>query len=102
MGEARQRIDKWLWFARVVKSRTLAAKLVSSGAVRVNRQPVDQPSFSLRLGDVLTFAVGTQVRVWRVVELGARRGPAPEARLLYEDVINPPSAPVHAQSEGMG
>jgi ribosome-associated heat shock protein Hsp15 len=86
----RQRIDKWLWFARVVKTRTLAQKLVLSGAVRVNREKCDSVSHLLKQGDVLTIAMERSVRVLRVTAPGLRRGPAEEARTLYEDLSPPP------------
>ncbi len=86
VGEGRQRIDKWLFFARAVKSRSLAAKLVQGSKVRVNRDKVDQPSHGLKSGDVLTISLERRVLVWRVVGLGVRRGPAEEARKLYEDI----------------
>jgi ribosome-associated heat shock protein Hsp15 len=89
---ARQRIDKWLWFARVVKTRTLAQKLVLSGAVRINREKCDSASQPLKPGDVLTIAVGRGIRVLKVAAPGTRRGPAEEARTLYED-LSPPSDP---------
>jgi ribosome-associated heat shock protein Hsp15 len=79
-----QRLDKWLWFARVTKSRTLAAQLVLDGKVRVNRAKATKPSQSVRRGDVLTLAVRGKVEVLRVVAAGARRGPPAEARQLYE------------------
>jgi ribosome-associated heat shock protein Hsp15 len=85
-GDARQRIDKWLFFARVVKSRSLAAKLVESEAVRVNRDKVGQPSHQLKVGDVLTIKLGLRVLVYRVAAPGTRRGPPAEARTLYEDL----------------
>jgi ribosome-associated heat shock protein Hsp15 len=88
----RQRIDKWLWFARVVKTRTLAQKLVLSGAVRINREKCDSASHALKTGDVLTIAVGRGIRVLKVAAPGARRGPAEEARTLYED-LSPPAPP---------
>jgi ribosome-associated heat shock protein Hsp15 len=91
-----QRLDKWLWCARVAKTRSLCSKLVEKGSIRVNRQPTDKPHFKLRPGDVLTFALGGPdrgvVRVWRVVALGDRRGPATEARALFEDIANAPEA----------
>lgn len=87
----RQRLDKWLWFARAAKTRTLAAKLVEGGRVRVNKVRVETPSHALKRGDVLTLAVAGRVLVWRVLELGERRGPAPEARLLYEDLSATPA-----------
>jgi ribosome-associated heat shock protein Hsp15 len=79
-----QRLDKWLWFARVTKSRTLAAQLVQDGKVRVNRAKAAKPSHAVRPGDVLTIAIRGNVEVLRVLAPGARRGPPPEARLLYE------------------
>lgn len=88
MGE-KQRIDKWLFFARVVKSRTLAAKLAAGGKVRVNRDKIDQPSHAIKIDDVLTITLDRQVLVYKVLAAGERRGPAPEARLLYQD-LSPP------------
>ena len=88
-----QRIDKWLWFARVVKTRTLAAKLVTEGGVRLNREMVEKSSATVRNGDVLTIAVHTRVRILKVVNPGERRGSAPEAALLFED-LTPPADPV--------
>ncbi len=85
MSETAQRIDKWMWFARLVKTRTLAARLVEEGAVRVNRQKIAKPSHPVAPGDVLTLAVHGTVRVVRVEAIGARRGPSPEARLLYSE-----------------
>jgi ribosome-associated heat shock protein Hsp15 len=84
----RLRIDKWLWHARFFKTRSLAAKVVSGG-LRVNGQPVAKPAFAVGPGDVLTFSQARDVRVIRVVALGERRGPAPEAQALYED-LDPP------------
>ncbi len=83
---AGQRLDKWLWFARVVKSRTLAAGLVTSGKVRVNRQKIDKPAHALKAGDVVTVSVGRKVRVLKVVASGVRRGPASEAQGLFEEL----------------
>ena len=86
MREDRQRLDKWLWFARFVKSRTLAAKLVSDGFVRVNGQRADTPAKALAIGDVITLAVARTTAVVRVEALGTRRGPAEEARRLYSEL----------------
>lgn len=83
---AKLRIDKWLWFARVAKTRSLAAKLVISGAVRLNKEKVAAASQSVRIGDVLTIARGNQVLIYKVLELGVRRGPASEAQALYENL----------------
>jgi len=84
-----QRLDRWLWFARFFKSRTLAASVVSAGKVRVNAERVAKPSHTVRPGDILTFPAAKQVRVIKIVELGSRRGPAPEAQALYEDQAPP-------------
>ncbi|MGD9913472.1 MAG: RNA-binding S4 domain-containing protein [Rhizobiaceae bacterium] len=89
-AEAKQRLDKWLFFARVIKSRTLAARLVEAGRVRINGNKVTQPAASVKPGDVLTMTVERRVLVYRVVGAGERRGPAPEARGLYEDITPPP------------
>jgi len=86
MREDRQRLDKWLWFARFAKTRTLAAKLVASGFVRVNGQRTDNAAKPLAVGDVVTIALSRTTLVVRVEGLGLRRGPAPEARQLYADL----------------
>jgi ribosome-associated heat shock protein Hsp15 len=95
-AQARLRLDKWLWHARVVKTRTLAAKLVEAGHVRLNGTPTDQPSKAVKAGDVLTIALERTVRVLRVVDLGERRGPASEAQQLFDD-LSPPAVPVQEQ-----
>lgn len=87
---AKLRIDKWLWFARVAKTRSLAAKLVVSGAVRLNKDKARAASQAVKVGDVLTVARGERILIYKVVDLGSRRGPASEARLLYEDLSPPP------------
>ncbi len=83
MRDDRQRLDKWLWFARFAKSRTIAAKLVTAGFVRINGLRADDPSKGLAVGDVLTVALPRTTAVVRVEQLGERRGPAPEAHRLY-------------------
>lgn len=90
IADGRQRVDKWLWFARAVKTRSLAARLVEAGHVRVNKARIDAPSHPLKLGDVLTIGLGSRVLVWKVAGLGVRRGPAEEAQTLYEDLSAPP------------
>jgi ribosome-associated heat shock protein Hsp15 len=87
-----QRIDKYLWFTRFFKSRTLAASVVSDGRVRINGERCDKPSTIVKVGDVLTFPAGARVRVIKVVDGGTRRGPASEAQTLYEDLTPPPEA----------
>ena len=80
------RIDKWLWYARFFKSRTLAAHVVADGQVRVNSERVTKTHSAVRPGDVLTFPQGNDIRVVEVVETGSRRGPAAEAAGLYDDL----------------
>lgn len=89
--EGRQRIDKWLFFARVVKSRSLAQKLVAGGRVRINRDKAAQSSDLVGAGDVLTMTLDRRILIYRVLLPGSRRGPAEEAKALYED-ISPPVA----------
>jgi ribosome-associated heat shock protein Hsp15 len=89
----RQRIDKWLWHARVVCTRAAAAALAASGHVRVNGQRVDAASRSVRLGDVVTVALDRSVRVLKVAGFAERRGAAESARFLVEDLM-PASAQI--------
>ncbi len=101
------RVDKWLWHARFFKTRSLAAKVVESGHVRVNQTKISKPSRDIRPGDVLTFPQAKAVRVIKVVALSTRRGPAPEARALYDD-LSPPEpraktpVPPNPRFEGKG
>jgi ribosome-associated heat shock protein Hsp15 len=84
------RLDKWLWQARFFKSRSRAAGVVTGGKVRIDGVPVAKPARAVGAGDVLTFVQATDTRVVRIVELGTRRGPAPEAQALYEDLTPAP------------
>jgi ribosome-associated heat shock protein Hsp15 len=86
LGGEKQRIDKWLFFARAVKSRALAAKLASGGHVKINERTSDGADNPVRVGDVLSIRLERHVLIWKVLALGGRRGPAPEAQLLYEDL----------------
>lgn len=86
MTDSRQRLDKWLWYARIVKSRTLAQKLIESGAVRVDGVKTSSPSRQIGAGAVLTFTLHERLRVLKVNDPGTRRGPAAEAQTLYEDM----------------
>jgi ribosome-associated heat shock protein Hsp15 len=88
-----QRLDKWLWFARVVKSRTAAAELVTSGKVRINRVKVERPAAALKIGDVVTVVAHHRVRVLAVLDVGKRRGPPVEARTLFEELSDTPAGP---------
>ena len=82
----KQRLDKWLWHARVVKARTSAAELVESGHVRVNGVRETSPGHAIKTGDVLTIALDRAVRVMKVIAFNERRGDASSARVLYEEL----------------
>ncbi len=90
------RVDKWLWYTRTTKSRSLAQALIKTGKVRVNTTRISSPSRTIEPGDVLTITLPRQVKILKMVAAGERRGPAPEARLLYED-LSP--APVKKEKE---
>ena len=86
-----QRLDKWLWFARMAKTRSLAQRLVAGGGVRLNRDRVTKSSHPVKLGDLVTVSLGKQLRLLKVTGFALRRGPAPEAALLYDDLAPPPA-----------
>lgn len=77
------RLDKWLWQARFFKTRAMAADLAESGHLRINGQPTRKPGAGVGIGDVLTFPQGQRIRLVKILALGLRRGPAPEAQMLY-------------------
>ena len=105
---AKQRLDKWLFFSRAIKSRTLAQKLIETGAVRVNSERTVHTDHQVGTGDVLTMTVHERLLVWKILDPGVRRGPAPEAALLYEDLSPSPlpkadkTAPFIARDSGSG
>jgi ribosome-associated heat shock protein Hsp15 len=84
-GPTTRRLDQWLWFARFVKSRSLAARLCTGGAVSVNGEKARKASRAIRPGDLLGLRLGKSRRRIRVLALGNRRGSGPEARGLYEE-----------------
>ncbi|HZC95412.1 MAG TPA: RNA-binding S4 domain-containing protein [Bradyrhizobium sp.] len=86
-----RRLDQWLWFARLVKSRSLAARLCAGRAVMVNQAAVNKANHLVRMGDIIAAPQGAFRRTVRVLGVGTRRGPPAEARRLYEEV----AAPVH-------
>ncbi|MDB5644774.1 RNA-binding S4 domain-containing protein [Methylobacterium sp.] len=90
MKPGRQRLDKWLWFARFARTRSLAARLVTDGYVRVNGKRAGASATAIGLGDVVTVAAAHATVIARVLDLGERRGSAPEAQLLYEIMGDPP------------
>lgn len=106
------RLDRWLFFSRLVKSRSLAAKLIDAGHLRVNGEKVQQAKHAVGPGDVLTVMLpndrAPDVRIIKLVACGTRRGPAAEAQTLYEDMTPPPlpkeekemTAAKHAPSPG--
>jgi ribosome-associated heat shock protein Hsp15 len=89
MRDGQLRLDKWLWFARFARTRSLAARLVADGYVRINGKRAEAPSKGVAVGDVVTVAAPHGTASVRVLDLGARRGPAPEARRLYADLLGP-------------
>ncbi len=91
-AQAAQRLDRWLFFARFFRSRSLAAAACTAGGVRVDGVPAAKPHTPLRPGQVVTFVQGRHIRVIEVQALASRRGPAPEARLLYRDLAPPTPA----------
>ncbi len=91
MTEEALRADKWLWYARFFKTRSLASKICNAGRLRVSGELVSKAHHRIKPGDVLTFPQGRHVRIVKVRALATRRGPAPEAQALYED-LEPPSA----------
>ncbi len=98
------RIDKWLWHARFYKTRSLATKIVSEGKVRIDGTPISKPARQVGPGAVLTFVKEGDVKIVRILAVGERRGPAPEAQALYEDLSPPPEekSPLNPSFDGKG
>jgi ribosome-associated heat shock protein Hsp15 len=88
-----QRLDKWLWHARILKTRSLATTLVEQGKFRINREKVLKPSHPVKNGDVITAAIFGRVRVLQIAGFSPRRVPASEALGLYVDLTPPDEAP---------
>ena len=86
----KERLDKFLFFSRALKSRTLAQKVIETGAIRVNSERTDRSDHKVGAGDVLTMNLHGRVVVWRILDCGTRRGPAAEAQGLYQDLSPPP------------
>ena len=107
MSADKLRIDKWLWYARFFKTRTLAAARANGGHVRLNSDKIAKASATVQIGDVLTFAQAKHIRVIRIDALATRRGPAPEAQALYT-ALDPPKrksdtdVPTAPRFEGKG
>ncbi len=96
--DGRQRLDRWLFFARITKSRSLAQAWISAGHVRVNATAIRQPAHRVKFGDTIEVAVDRRSLILSLVEIGTRRGPFEEARKLYED-ISPPVSQKDGQSD---
>lgn len=93
----KERLDKFLFFSRAVKSRTLAQKIIETGAIRINSERTDRSDHKVGAGDVLTMSLNNRVVVWRILDCGTRRGPASEAQTLYQD-LSPPALPREERS----
>ena len=89
----RQRLDRWLWHARLAKTRSLAASLAASGYVRVNGKRIEAPARAVRPGDVLTIAMPNAVKVLRIIDFAERRSGPATARRLYEEIEPSKSQP---------
>jgi ribosome-associated heat shock protein Hsp15 len=98
MRDDRQRVDRWLWHARLARTRTAAAELAESGRVRLNGDRVTASSRPVKIGDMLTVSLRAGVKILKVRGMSERRGGAPDAQALYED-CSPPSGPRAAQEE---
>ena len=90
MTDCSLRLDKWLWYARFFKTRSLATKVCNAGGLRIGGEIISKAHHQVHPGDILTFPQGRQIRVVKILALTSRRGPAPEAQALYED-LSPPS-----------
>ncbi len=97
-----QRLDKWLWFARVAKSRTLAATLVTEGKIRINGDRVEKPAHTVRAGDTVTIVMRQRVRILKVLKFAAKRGSATVSAALFDDLSPPPPKPAERASASAG
>lgn len=86
------RVDKWLWHARFMKSRSKARKFCQISNLRVNGSIVSKAHYLIKPSDVLTFTLQHNIRIIKILDVGVRRGPAPEAKNLYEDMSPPISS----------
>jgi ribosome-associated heat shock protein Hsp15 len=86
MADAVMRLDRFLWFCRLAKTRERAQEIAAEGHLRIDGRPIDRAHAPVRVGNILTFAQGTRIRVIRVEALPLRRGPAPEAQGCYQDL----------------
>lgn len=87
------RLDRFLWFVRIAKTRIRAQEIACDGRMRIDGRPVDRSAAPVRVGNILTFALSDRVRVLRVEALPGRRGPAPEAQACYQELVANVSQP---------
>jgi ribosome-associated heat shock protein Hsp15 len=98
LRDDRQRIDKWLWHARLVRTRSAAAALAASGHVRLNGARIAAPAKPVKAGDVVTIALDARVRILKVTGFALRRGAAEAGRALYEDLAPAEPAPAEERA----
>jgi len=94
-----QRIDKWLWHARIIKSRSLAQKLITSGKVRVDTVKITNASSQVRSSNVLTISLERDIKIIEITGIPKRRGPFSEAQTFYND-LTPPKEPKPKNTKG--
>ncbi len=93
MADGSMRLDRFLWFARLAKTRERAQDLACQGRMRIDGRAVERSAAPVRVGNILTFAQHDRVRVLRIEALPARRGPAPEAQACYQELVANVSQP---------
>ena len=91
MAETSLRLDKYLWFVRLAKTRGVAAGIAGDGHLRIDGRPVARAHVPVRVGHVLSFPLHGRVRVIRIEAIPTRRGPAPEAQACYTDLSPAPT-----------
>ena len=94
----KQRLDKWLWYARVTKTRSLAQKLISTGKIRIDGNKVQNSSQQVKIGNVLTITLANTIKILRIAGFADKRGAYPVAKQLYEDLS--PASPRPSRSDG--
>ncbi len=100
MTDGSIRIDVWLWYARFFKSRTLATKACAAGKISLGDASISKARVLVGPGDVLSFTKGDALKRVKILAIGTRRGPAPEAQNLYEDQSPPPPTKADAKFAG--
>ena len=101
MAEGAMRFDRFLWWTRLAKTRTVAQGIAADGRLRLDGRTIDRAHAAVRVGNVLTFACNNRIRVIRIEALPHRRGPAPEAQGCYSDLLQATQA-ANVSQEGAG